>query len=100
MDAADIAQHLLDQLPEAPCDTCGFSRMCRDQLLACGVFANFVDRGKFDRDAPRRPTSRIYRVVFGEEREGVSNLYNFRLGHRAQDPFPLNIQKSQGGHQT
>lgn len=69
--AADHAriQHQL-QLPEAPCDTCRFSRICRNQLLACRVFSDFVDRGHFDRDAPRRPTSRIYRAVFGDERQG------------------------------
>jgi len=60
----------LEKIPEAPCATCGFSRMCRDQLLACRVFSEFVDRGKFDRDAPRRPTSRIYRQLFAEEAEG------------------------------
>jgi len=46
--------------------------MCRDQLLACHGFSEFVDRGKFDRDAPRRPTSKVYRQLFTDEVEGVS----------------------------
>lgn len=66
----DIAKFTLEKIPEAPCATCGFSRMCRDQLLACRVFADFVDRGKFDRDAPRRPTSKVYRQLFNDEAEG------------------------------
>jgi hypothetical protein len=67
----DISRYTLEQIPEAPCATCGFSRMCRDQLLACRVFSEFVDRGKFDRDAPRRPTSRIYGQIFGDEGGGA-----------------------------
>jgi hypothetical protein len=44
--------------------------MCRDQKLACRVFERFVDRGKFDRDEPRRPISKIYRRLFADEGEG------------------------------
>ena len=74
----------LKQIPEAPCATCGFARMCRDQLLACGVFANFVDRGKFDRDAPRSPTSKISRQIFDDEGEGG----DLSLGASTRPPTP------------
>jgi len=56
---------------EPPCMACGFARMCRDQRLACAVFTSFVDRGQFDRNAQRRPTSKTYQALFGEQREGV-----------------------------
>lgn len=60
-----------------PCIACGFSRMCRDQRLACDVFEAFVERGRFDREAPRRPVSRIFRNLFGtreQEGGGVQSL--------------------------
>jgi len=40
--------------------------MCRDQLRTRRAFSEFADFGKSDRDAPRRPTSRIYCAVFGD----------------------------------
>lgn len=49
----------------APCDTCGFHRLCRTQRRACAVFEDYVTRGRFDRDAPRRPLRAIYVRVFG-----------------------------------
>ena len=52
------------ELPVPPCHACGFSTMCRVQRLACETFRDFVDAGTFDRDAPRRPTRAIYRLIF------------------------------------
>jgi hypothetical protein len=59
-----------------PCIACGFSRMCRDQRLACAVFEAFVERGRFDKDAPRRPVARIFRNLFvtREQEGGVQSL--------------------------
>jgi hypothetical protein len=71
MGIGDPAHYLARMAEEvAPCRTCGLARMCRDQRLACRVFEQFVDRGKFDRDEPRRPISKIYRRLFADEGEG------------------------------
>lgn len=68
-----------------PCIACGFSRMCRDQRLACDVFEAFVERGHFDRDAPRRPVSRIFRNLFvTREQEGAVQS----LGASGRTPAP------------
>lgn len=48
-----------------PCRDCRLRSRCRDERLACALFEQFVDRGRFDLDAPRRPTSRTFRALFG-----------------------------------
>lgn len=70
MRANEPGHYSTDALPDPPCRACGFATMCRVQCLACDTFRAFVDRGQFNRDAPRRPTSRIYRQLFAEEAEG------------------------------
>jgi hypothetical protein len=50
---------------DAPCDFCGLARLCRTQRRACAVFEDYVSRGQFDRDAPRRPLRAIYVRLFG-----------------------------------
>jgi hypothetical protein len=62
-------------LNPAPCDVCGFSRLCRLQRRACAVFEDYVTRGRFDRDAPRRPLRAIYVRVFSEARFPPANLH-------------------------
>ena len=63
MRANEAARYIVE-LPDPPCRACGFATMCREQRLACATFRAFVDAGSFDRDAPRRPTSAIYRLIF------------------------------------
>ncbi len=58
------ARDLAESVGPAPCDTCGFTRTCREQRLACEPFATFVATGRVDRDAPRRPTRATFRSVF------------------------------------
>ena len=50
-----------------------------------------MTRSRFNRTEQRRLVSYLNRALFGDYREGGSNLYNFRLGHRARDFFTLNI---------
>jgi hypothetical protein len=64
-DASHYLARMAEEVP--PCLACGFARMCRDQKLACRVFEQFVDRGKFDRDEPKRPISKIYHRLFPDE---------------------------------
>jgi hypothetical protein len=65
-----VLERMAQEVP--PCLACGLARMCRDQKLACRGFERFVDRGKFDRDEPRRPISKIYHRLFPDEGEGLS----------------------------
>ena len=59
---------------DAPCDFCGLARLCRTQRRACAVFEDYVSRGQFDRDAPRRPLRAIYVKVFSEARFPVAKV--------------------------
>jgi hypothetical protein len=63
-----VLERMAAEVP--PYLACGFAKMCRDQKLACSVFEQFVDRGKLDRDEPRRPISKIYHSLFPDEGEG------------------------------
>lgn len=86
--------HEPDQGHKAPCVACGFTRMCRDQRLACAVFITFVDRGQFDRNAPRRPTSKNYQTLFGKQPEGVPQPCHLSPGTaRLNDFFALSLLK-------
>ena len=51
-------------LEPAPCEACGMANLCRRDRIACATFAEYALEGRFDRDAPRRPTSEIYARLF------------------------------------
>lgn len=51
-------------LEPAPCEACGMANLCRRDRLACEPFAEYVHEGRFDRDAPRRPTSATFERLF------------------------------------
>jgi len=68
MREGEAGRYALERSP-APCMTCGFSRICASGHLACAVFGEFVERGIFDRNAPRRPTRAQFRAIFRTDEE-------------------------------
>ena len=63
MRASDAA-HYLAAIPDPPCVGCGMAQLCRRDRIACDPFAAYAHEGRFDRDAPRRPTSAIYARIY------------------------------------
>jgi hypothetical protein len=53
-------------LNPAPCDFCPMTRLCAFNDLACSPFVDFVDRGRFDPNAPRRPLHSTWAKLFSE----------------------------------
>jgi len=59
----------LERMPNPPHLTRGFARTRRDQRLGCKAFSTFVDRRKFDRNAPRQATSKPHQHLFIDQVE-------------------------------
>jgi hypothetical protein len=52
-------------LPPSPCDDpCPLAASCAARLWACGAFAKYVENGHWPPDAPRKPSSEIYRRIY------------------------------------
>ena len=57
----------IKEVPPAPCDDCINAVRCAWKSLACVAFYEYSrsQRGRYNPDAPRMPTSAIYNQVFG-----------------------------------
>jgi hypothetical protein len=58
-------KHLLDDLPESPCDACDHWLQCKHERIACADFNAFIQSGIIYRDRSNRsPVKRIFNKIY------------------------------------
>lgn len=54
----------LAEIPAGPCAQCEQAAKCSAERLACLTFSAFSHTGKFNASRPRKPTARLYSLLF------------------------------------
>ena len=75
-------KHLIDDLPEAPCDACEHWMVCKHERLACMDYFHFIKKGiilgngivikrkKYTIYSDRSPTKRIFDKCYKDAADG------------------------------
>ena len=54
-------------ISDPPCIGCEQTNRCELDELACKTFAEYAEYNRFNKDAPRMPTKKIYERIFFED---------------------------------